>query len=336
MPASAEAVQIMEDAISTVRLEFREKNINKGEDLDSFGDFLIGPKNSIIQTTSGSYVSKQSTLNPDFAAMIVEMLIELEVDAFDKIAISYTGSYPGANIAVLSALEAMDVQAAIIASCGASEYGATYPQMNWIDIENSLFEKNIISNKSYYASIGGGLDIGTQMQKAGTKVCESSIYSNAIELLNIIDHNKNVKHRMQFYDNKFHPDDIKLFINVGGGVYSIGDSITRKEIPAGIIYPGDINSTMYATVLGKFLNQDVPIININHIYELTDWYNLPYPPYDNYKYGTGNLFYSKKQYNPKVILFAFFIVLGSVVTIGIISHREIKERMHSIEPESII
>ena len=86
----------------------------------------------------------------------------------------------------------------------------------------------------------------------------------------------------------------------------------------------------------EFLEKDMPILNINKIENLTDWYNLPYPQDDNYKYGMGSLFYSQKQYNPVVFLIALLIVSGSVITIGIISYREIKERMHSSEPESII
>ena len=62
----------------------------------------------------------------------------LELDSSSKIAVSYTGSYPGANIAVLSALEAMKIKASIISSCGSSEWGATYPEMTWMEMENYL------------------------------------------------------------------------------------------------------------------------------------------------------------------------------------------------------
>ena len=54
-------------------------------------------------------------------------------------------------------------------------------------MENFLFEQKIISNKSYYASIGGGYDLGTQLGTEGKKNCEQSIYSNGLELLNIGD-----------------------------------------------------------------------------------------------------------------------------------------------------
>ena len=270
------AVDIMVNGIESLRSKFIAKGTNNGEDSISFGDFLIGPQHSIIQTTSGSLISKQSVLNPDFAAMIAEMLIELEIDSSDYVAVSYTGSYPGANLALLSALEALEVKASIISSCSSSEYGATHTDLTWIDMENHLYSSGIIFNKSGLASIGGGFDLGTQLQARGKKVCESAIYNHKINLLNIGDPKENINQRMQHYQNM--TKDISLFINVGGGIYTTGDSLKRKDTPAGIIYPGDINTSSSGTVIEQFLDDDVPIININHIHILTEWYGLPYPP----------------------------------------------------------
>ena len=328
------AVDIMVNGIESLRSEFIAKGTNNGEDSISFGDFLIGPQHSIIQTTSGSLISKQSVLNPDFAAMIVEMLIELELDSSDHVAVSYTGSYPGANVALLSALEALRIQASIISSCGSSEYGATHPDLTWIEMENHLYSSGIISNKSGLASIGGGYDLGTQLQVRGKKVCESAIYNHKINLLNIGDPEENINQRMQHYQNM--TKDITLFINVGGGIYTTGDSLKRKDTPAGIIYPGDISSAASGTVIERFLEQDIPVININHIHILTEWYDLPYPLGKKNQIKMGSLFYSKKQYNLAVILTAFIIAAGTVLSVGIVSHREIKKRMYSSEPESIL
>ena len=130
--------------------------------------------------------------------------------------------------------------------------------------------------------------------------------------------------------------DISLFINVGGGVYSTGNSLQRSNTPAGIIYPGDIPGTSKGTVIERFLDMGIPVININHINILSEWYELPYPQKRNYQYGTGSLFYSQKQYNPVVILMAFCISTGTVFAVGIMSHNEIKRRMNSSEPESFL
>ena len=270
------AVDIMVNGIESLRSKFIVYGINNGEDSISFGDFLIGPKESDIQTTSGSFVSKQSVINPDFGAMITEMLMELEIDSSNHVAVSYTGSYPGANLALLSALEALRIQASIISSCGSSEYGATHPDLTWIEMENHLYSSRIISNKSGLASIGGGYDLGTQLQVRGKKVCESAIYNHKINLLNIGDPEENINQRIQHYQNM--TKDITLFINVGGGIYTTGDSLKRKDTPPGIIYPGDISSAASGTVVERFLEQDIPVININHIHILTEWYDLPYPP----------------------------------------------------------
>jgi len=328
-------VDIMVDSIELLRSAFIAKGINSGEDSLSFGSFLIGPDSSIIKTTSGSFISKQTTLNPDFGAMITEMLIELEIEKGNKVALSYTGSYPGANLAVLSALETMDVSAVIISSCGSSQYGATHPEFTWIDMEKHLVSQDVYSNSSTLSSIGGGFDLGTQLKTQGKKICESSIYNNKIELLNIENPHNNIQKRMDHFLLSGR-DDISLFINVGGGVYSSGDSLQRSNTPAGIIYPGDIDGNSNGTVIERFLDMDIPVININHINILSEWYELPYPPKRNYRYGTGSLFYSQKQYNPVVILMAFCISTGTVLVVGIMSHNEIKRRMHSSEPESFL
>ena len=326
------AIKLMIDSIEEIRNEFVSRNINNGKDTTSYGSFLIGPKESIIQTTNGSLNSKLAVLNPDFAAMIVEMFMELNLNNKDTVAVSYTGSYPGANIAILSALEAMNIYAIMISSCGSSEYGATYPSFTWIDME--AFLNKSFSNHSTLASIGGGSDLGGQLGTQGRRTCEASIYNNKIELLNIDNALENIENRITHYTEN---SQISAFINIGGGVYSTGDSLKRNSLSPGIIYPDDILAeNNIETVIDKFLDMDIPVINLNHINKLSVWYDLPYPPNLNHKHGVGSLFYLIKPYNPIVIIIALIISAGTVFAIGVISHNEIKKRMYSSEPESFI
>ena len=326
----------MNNQINFLRDLYSESLINSGKDSFSYADFLIGPRESEIRTTKGSKLSKQITLSPRFSAMITEMLMELNIDSTDLVAISYTGSYPGANIAVLSALEAMHIKAAIIGSCGSSEFGATNPGMTWLDIENKLYKEKYISNKSSFATIGGGLDKGTQMSTEGKNICIQSIYKNNLNYLDTSIPNRNIDNRIKYYDNAKGKGEIKLFINIGGGIYAVGDSIERNLVPPGIIYPGDIDSRKGQTVVYEFLNRNIPVININHIHALANWYDLESPPKKKFEATKGSLFYSKKQYNAYTIIIAFLISACSVLAIGIISHREIKKRMYASEPESIV
>ncbi|NWJ43177.1 hypothetical protein HX837_03065, partial [Marine Group I thaumarchaeote] len=156
--------------------------------------------------------------------------------------------------------------------------------------------------------------------------CDTTISRNNIKLLEA----DATKMRYEHYTDS--TKDISLFINVGGGIYTVGT--TRKF---GIIRPYEnINSSLDSTVIKRFLEEKVPVININNIPKLTDLFDLPYPPNNKSQIKMGDLFYSQKKYNLKIILTAFIIAAGTVLFVGIVSHREIKKRMHSSEPESIL
>ena len=88
---------------------------------------MIGGKQSPIVTDRGDLTSKLTSLNPNFAAVIVEMFKEANLKRRDKIAISCTGSFPALNIAVLSASKVLELEPIIISSVGASMFGATDP-----------------------------------------------------------------------------------------------------------------------------------------------------------------------------------------------------------------
>ena len=92
---------------------------------------------------------KQTTLNPNVTALIVDLLMKAGVNSGDTIAVSFTGSFPGANIALLSACKATGIYPVIISSLGASRYGATDINFTWIDMEktlenNSIFKPHLI------------------------------------------------------------------------------------------------------------------------------------------------------------------------------------------------
>ena len=60
-------------------------------------------------------------------------------------------------------------------------------------------------------------------------------------------------------------------------------------------------------------------------------------PFGSEKIPVGeSRIYKQEKYNLIVNIIALFISLGSVVFIGIKSHNQIKKRMQSYEPESIL
>ena len=65
---------------------------------------LILKEESLIRSSNGKLEDKQATLKPNFAAFMVEKLIKVGVENGDTIAVCLTGSNPGANIALYSAV----------------------------------------------------------------------------------------------------------------------------------------------------------------------------------------------------------------------------------------
>ena len=94
-----EASSIMKNTLdsykSLINYEISEK--------DLFSSGLLGVKTSLITTKEEAegldlLSSKIACTHPNFAAAIVEMFYEMDIKENDIIAVSMTGSFPGANI----------------------------------------------------------------------------------------------------------------------------------------------------------------------------------------------------------------------------------------------
>ena len=133
------AAEIMQRSISGYK-----KNIDYNiPENDMYSSGLIGLQTSIITTkeeVSGKDMlsSKVACTHPNFASAIVEMFYEMNLKEGDLVAASMTGSFPGANIAFLSACDAMKLKPVIISSVGSSSWGANRPGYSWPKIESIL------------------------------------------------------------------------------------------------------------------------------------------------------------------------------------------------------
>jgi len=291
-------------------------------------------------------IAKLSTLNPDFAAIIVSYLISEGLDSNSTAAISFTGSFPGANIAVLSACESLGIKTRVISSIGASRFGATKLEFTWLDMQHRLVESNIITvdEKKYlydpYDARVGKMD--------------KIYYSNIINRLSIHDSlmiystvlNNNIVERMAFYG-----DSINIFINVGESPSSLGSYEIADEINN--IYYGmldhhkcqelknniDMEDLEY-TLLYEFLNYkkfQIPILNINNIYNIANEFELPYPHRKSeIDIGDSNIYNKINPWVKYKVFMALLLSILNVVGVGIYSFIEIKKRMYSNEPDPIL
>ena len=58
---------------------------------------MVGSPFSLITTDEGDLDSKLTTLDPNFSAVVVDLMTQLNLQKNDTVAVLMTGSMPGAN-----------------------------------------------------------------------------------------------------------------------------------------------------------------------------------------------------------------------------------------------
>ena len=329
------AAMKMQESMKTLKNIRMEKGVFIDIENDPNETGLVGSQFSLITTDEGDLDAKLTTLDPNFAAAMVELLTRANLTSGDTIALMLTGSMPGANMAMLIACKAMDIYPFIISSIGASQWGANDPEMTWLDIERILFEQGYISSRSIAASIGGRNDRGRLLSPKGRELIRYNIENNKLPLISGTGLEDNVNKRMEY----FGAHNYKAVVNIGGGVASLGTSFNLRLIKPGIVYRKDIEKISRGDgiegAVVKFSKQNIPLIHILNIQKLTDELGMKYAPIPIPEIGEGSL-YAIEKYDLKITVLSLIIVSLSVVIAGWKSKQQIKEIMTSHDPESII
>ena len=332
------ASELMEQLIFEINKNFR---IEKSK-LDLYNSGLIGLQNSPITTIQDNdslmFKSKLLTTHPNFAAVIVEYFYDAEISSGDTIAVSMTGSFPGANLALLSVCETMNITPMIMSSAGSSAWGANRVDLSWPIIESYLFDNNFLKNRSIVYSMGGDNDNGDNLSDKGIEILESSIPNNVnfINEFSLID---NISKKINFFDSK--SSNYSLYVNIGGGASSLGNGLDKDSLQVGLINFLDIQdislNEFKNSISYNFLTEkSIPMLNIKNIIKLVPQDYISDLMTGNMKVGGGSLFYKYDPYNPIVISVCLLLSIALIVSIGVYSHMQIKKRMETHEIDSVI
>lgn len=120
MLAAAQKMQRAEREIYLTKVRLGLVNVD--DDINRTG--IIGEEYTPLTTTTGYLTAKRTATNPDFAAYLVRLLIEQDLHADDSILVTMTGLFPGMNLALICALEQLQIPCFRVASLGSSSYGA--------------------------------------------------------------------------------------------------------------------------------------------------------------------------------------------------------------------
>lgn len=329
---SQEALEALHDASERRGIGLRLKT-------DPSGSRMIGEVLSPITSGSGSLVSKQTSVNPNFAAVVVEWLKELRVKSGDVVAVGLSGSFPAMNVAVYSALHELGIEPIIISSTAASQWGANDPTFTWLDMEAVLRKNEVFPYKSVAASLGGVGDDAIGLSKRGRRMLERAIERNEIPSLAELDGEElqaptqqegaeqptpslalvdqdRVRERMRVYYEIAGDRPIKAYVNVGGGTVSVGTKVGKRKFNPGVnARPPKGIEDMPPSVLGAFLETGVPGIHVTRIIDLAERYGLEIAPRVTPEVGTGDIF-QKRQPNRWLAGIVLAIILLSLFVIA--------------------
>ena len=300
------AANMMDKAISQLQKhseKFRKK-LKIPPATDPFNSYLVfgNDSRSPLVTDLGDPEAKATVLKPNFSALVMNELERAGLQKGDTVAISMTGSMPGANIAVIVACEAMGLNYISISSLGASTGGATDMNFSWPKMEKVLYDEKLISQISNKFSYGGAADYlkrgkgyrkdyGGYEKRQQLDSLMQSIYPDSSladlfvlhglsqsEIVQKTVLRKSVEKRLDFYKNQCDEKDLscyKAYINIGGSVASIGlkahGKLSKKHY--GFINPSVIQDVLppyekSSSVIIKFSDSNIPTINFIKIEKL--------------------------------------------------------------------
>lgn len=238
---------------------------------------MLGLPTSPITTDSGSLRAKITSTNPNFAALVVEFLGDAGVKSGDAVAVAYTGSFPALNIAAIAAIEALGAEPIIVSSVGASTWGANDPEFTFLDIESLLREQGIIHHTSIAASVGGDFRVHPLTPEA-RELTQLAMERNDVSFLNASKLQESIQQRLQIYEQRAESRPVKAFVNVGGGLSSVGKGENQPLFNPGLTIGPETGDIEAEGLLFYMRGRGVPVINLIDILSLARKYRFSLDP----------------------------------------------------------
>ncbi len=288
-----EASKLTLEAMELVKTERLDRGIPIDLQVDPTESGLIGSFVTSVTSEAAELETKQTSVNPNFAAVVVELLKEAGIKDGDPVAVSLSGSFPALNIAAYAAMATLHLKPTIISSASSSQWGANDPDFLWIDMEHFLNSKGIFPFRSVAASMGGRRDRAAELAEKGRREILQAINRNELVLIRSATVHEDIDHRVDIYFSKVRP---KVYLNVGGGRAAAGIRPFKRLLKPGLLFSDLPAGTRTDSVIRRFLKEGIPVIHLGEIKELARQYRLPISPAAMPKIGEGSVYY-QKSYN---------------------------------------
>jgi poly-gamma-glutamate system protein len=231
---------------------------------------IVGLDYSSLTTTLGNFAAKKVSENPVTAALMVRLLKDSGVSSDTVIAINASGSFPGFVLASLSACNALQLKTFVIASVGASTYGANTPGNTIADM---LLKDTVrkLNHTLLAVTPGGSGDRGRELDPDELERISKMLEKQGIPFVKPL----NLADAISLRESLFNGAGCTLLVNIGGNHASIGEDV-NLALAAGIIKPDGKKEFEEPGLVQSFLAQGKPVIQILNVKKLFASYGLDF------------------------------------------------------------
>ncbi len=303
------AARVASAGFKALKVERLKRRLEIDPQSDPAQTGIIGAPMTPITTNPGTLEAKQATINPNFAAVIVNYLMQIGVRKGDVVAVGYSGSFPAINVCVMAALETLEIRPVVISSAASSQWGANDPRFTWLDMEAALIREEIISHRTIAASLGGIEDKALGMSKQGQRMLRRAIEKHGPELITPVDFVDGVDQRMKIYRREAGTSPIRAYVNVGGGTISVGRKQGKQMFRSGLNRRAPPH--VPDSVMGRFISDGIPVIHMSGIRRIAAAYGFPYPPMEMPRPGSGGVFFTAR-YNRWLVATVLMGILSAL------------------------
>jgi poly-gamma-glutamate system protein len=235
-------------------------------------DALVGSELTPLVTTLGEIEAKRVSVSPAWAPALARELRGAGIHEGDVVAASLSGSFPGINLALMSACQALGAKLVAVSSVTASSWGATDPGFTWPEMEVRLVDAGILRGSTVAVSAGGEGDRALDLDDAGRTLargiamrCARRLGAQMIEPATF---DEAIRARLQAYDAARGARPIAAFVNVGGTQASLGLSPAILRVRNGWLEPVPFDLSPGRGLVARMVERGVPVLHVLNVRDL--------------------------------------------------------------------
>jgi poly-gamma-glutamate system protein len=261
-PAAAEAERLWRGAVEDIA---RARGVAPDE-------ALIGSELTPLVTTLGEIEAKRVSALPAWSRVLVAEFHRAGIVEGDVVAASFSGSFPGLNLSVMAACQALGIRLAAVSSVTASSFGASDAGFTWPEMEARLVRDGKLRPASVAISAGGDGDAALGLDEDGQalarEIAERTARQLGARLIGPSTFDDGIRRRFEAYDAARKGRRLAAFINVGGTEASLGLSPAILRLRSGWLDRAAFDTSPGRGLVARMVERGIPVLHLLNLRDL--------------------------------------------------------------------